>query len=136
MISGINHLTFSVRNIERSFHFYKEILGCKPVIKWKTGAYLLAGDNWLALIQEDNSSVSIRKDYTHIAFTCENEVFSELRERILACGSQEWSENHSEGESLYFTDPDGHKLELHVGDLASRLKAIRETKTEGFEVFP
>jgi hypothetical protein len=35
--------------------------------------------------------------------------------------SRLWKENTSEGDSLYFLDPDGHRLELHVGSLDSRL---------------
>lgn len=38
----------------------------------------------------------------------------------LRCGGMA-EENLSEGDSLYFLDPDGHKLELHVGSLQSRL---------------
>ena len=37
-----------------------------------------------------------------------------------------FKENHSEGESFYFLDPDGHKLEIHVGDWQSRLTTKRQ----------
>ena len=45
--------------------------------------------------------------------------------RIRASGAAEWQRNTSEGDSVYFLDPDGHKLELHVGDWRSRLESCR-----------
>nr|EKU2858816.1 hypothetical protein [Enterobacter roggenkampii] len=42
-----------------------------------------------------------------------------------------WKQNKSEGASFYFLDPDGHKLELHVGSLAARLAACREKPYAG-----
>ncbi|WP_159065009.1 hypothetical protein [Thaumasiovibrio subtropicus] len=41
--------------------------------------------------------------------------------------------NRSEGQSLYLLDPDGHKLELHVGDLNSRLAHITEVSYPGLQ---
>ena len=49
MISGVNHITLSVIDLDKSFKFYTEVLSCKPVAKWKRGAYLLAGNLWLCL---------------------------------------------------------------------------------------
>jgi catechol 2,3-dioxygenase-like lactoylglutathione lyase family enzyme len=33
MIKSINHITLAVRNVEKSFGFYKDILGLKPIAK-------------------------------------------------------------------------------------------------------
>jgi hypothetical protein len=37
----------------------------------------------------------------------------------------EWRQNKSESDSFYFLDPDGHQLEAHVGNPASRLAKCR-----------
>jgi catechol 2,3-dioxygenase-like lactoylglutathione lyase family enzyme len=52
MITGVNHITLAVRNTEESFSFYTQVLGCQPVARWPQGAYLLAGNLWLALHQD------------------------------------------------------------------------------------
>ena len=39
--------------------------------------------------------------------------------------------NHSEGRSLYVLDPDGHKLEIHVGTLADRLESLKRKPYAG-----
>lgn len=45
-------------------------------------------------------------------------------------------DNRSEGASFYFLDPDGHRLEAHVGDLASRLRTCREHPYAGMRFYP
>jgi catechol 2,3-dioxygenase-like lactoylglutathione lyase family enzyme len=47
MISGVNHITLSVGDVDRAFRFYVETLGARPLARWSKGAYLLAGDLWL-----------------------------------------------------------------------------------------
>ena len=103
MIESINHITLAVENIERSFLFYRDVLGLRPIVKWKNGAYLNAGDTWFALNQDAKVSEIVRNDYSHIAFTCSQTDFHTLKKRILDFGSIEWSENTSEGDSFYFT---------------------------------
>lgn len=34
MIIGMNHITLAVLDIERSFVFYRDLLGLKPLAKW------------------------------------------------------------------------------------------------------
>jgi hypothetical protein len=47
----------------------------------------------------------------------------------------EWRQNRSEGDSFYFLDPDGHRLEAHVGSLSSRLARCREMPYAGMRFF-
>jgi catechol 2,3-dioxygenase-like lactoylglutathione lyase family enzyme len=43
MITGMNHVTLAVTNIDRSFKFYRDIVGLKPLCRWNNGAYFLVG---------------------------------------------------------------------------------------------
>ncbi|MEJ7927711.1 hypothetical protein WG908_13215 [Sphingobium sp. AN641] len=65
-------------------------------------------------------TVNAREDYTHFAFDVEEEGFCQLKELIVRHAIV-WKDDVSEGHSLYFLDPDGHKLELHIGTLNTRL---------------
>ena len=37
MITGINHVTLAVSDLERSFSFYTAVIGLRPVAKWARG---------------------------------------------------------------------------------------------------
>ena len=54
-------------------------------------------------------------DYTHYAFTVAEADFEPFSNKLEQAGVTVWKQNKSEGASFYFLDPDGHKLELHVG---------------------
>ena len=135
MIRGINHITLAVKDVDLSFQFYTKILGMKPVAKWDKGAYLEAGGIWIALNLDSEVANAERTDYSHIAFTCNISDYPSLRARLLEYGCAEWSRNRSEGDSFYFLDPNGHKLEIHVGDLESRLKNMHENPRTQFEYY-
>ena len=135
MITGLNHLTLAVSDPERAFQFYTQVLGLKPVAKWPKGAYLLAGELWVALVQGAPTRPDPLPEYTHVAFTVSPADFDAMSERIRLSGAAIWQENWTEGDSLYFLDPDGHKLEIHASDLAARLKSAREKPWDGLEFF-
>lgn len=135
MVKGINHITFAVADINASFNFYTSVLGLKPVARWDKGAYLKTDEFWIALNVDQNINKMKQPDYSHVAFTCTKSDFPEMKARILEYGCIEWSKNVSEGESLYFLDPDGHKLEIHVGDLESRLKEMKMNAWAEFEFY-
>jgi glutathione S-transferase fosA5 len=134
MLTGLNHLTLSVSCLETSFSFYTQTLGCKPLARWKYGAYLLAGDLWLCL-SVDQGKRKISSDYTHIAFTVSPASLNYYRDNIEELTLKLWKANTSEGDSLYILDPDNHKLELHVGNWQTRLAATKEIPYEDMIFF-
>lgn len=123
-VTGINHITLAVADLERSLSFYVEVLGFGLAACWTTGAYLVAGDLWLALLVDADRIAHSSADYSHLAFSVRAEDFQEIDERIRENGAIIWQENTSEGDSLYFLDPDSYKLEIHASDLAARLEAM------------
>ena len=134
-VSGLNHVTLAVSNLDRSFDFYAGVLGFSPVVRWSTGAYLTAGNLWLALVAGDGPGMRAKNNYSHIAFSCAEGEFDRLVENLQSAGHGAWQENRSEGDSCYFRDPDDHKLEIHRGDLASRLADMKREPWAEFEYF-
>jgi catechol 2,3-dioxygenase-like lactoylglutathione lyase family enzyme len=135
VITGINHITLAIADVERSFAFYTSILGFQPIAKWPEGAYLLAGDTWLALVDDPHARKAALPEYSHIAFSISAQDFGPFAERIRASGATIWQENWTEGDSLYFLDPDGHKLEIHASDLAARIAMAKAQPWDGLEFF-
>jgi catechol 2,3-dioxygenase-like lactoylglutathione lyase family enzyme len=135
MLIGLNHLTLAVADLDRSFGFYKDLLGFKPAAIWNTGAYLSLGGLWLCLSLDGRRGAGAAPDYTHVAFDIAQEAFAAFRTRLLDAGVAEWRQNSSEGDSFYFLDPDGHQLEAHVGNLQSRLVTCREAPYAGMRFF-
>ncbi|MDP2699486.1 VOC family protein [Thalassospira sp.] len=135
MIRGLNHLTLAVWDLERSFGFYTAVLDARPLMRWNTGAYLLLGDIWLCLSLADDAPKPAQ-NYTHIALDVAPDAFATLAERLRAGNIPEWQDNKSEGASLYFLDPDGHRLEIHSGDWQSRLAQYRIHPPAGAVFYP
>lgn len=119
ILSGMNHITLAVTDIERAFHFYHEILELKPLCKWDHGAYFLIDNFWFCLNVDNTHQPT--PGYTHYAFSVSEDNFDALHERITKSGAHIFKDNTSPGNSLYFLDPDGHKLEIHVGSWKIRV---------------
>lgn len=71
----------------------------------------LGKNTWFCLSLDDTTVKSTC--YTHYAFYVKPEDFGNTRDRLI---DYKFKDNCSPGESFYFKDPDGHKLEIHTGD--------------------
>jgi catechol 2,3-dioxygenase-like lactoylglutathione lyase family enzyme len=123
VITGMNHVTLAVKDIDKSFAFYRDVLGLQPLVKWDKGAYFLVDEFWFCLNVDDKRKPN--PCYTHYAFTVTKDHFDKMSQKIIASGAEVFKDNTSPGESLYFLDSDGHKLEIHVGNWKDRMDAKR-----------
>ena len=130
LVKGLNHITFSVSDLDVSLAFYQQVFEAKLLLRAERMAYLNLSGLWIALdVQEDIARQEIRHSYTHLAFTVEAQDMEQMEDRLrLLHVSIKPGRPRSTGEaaSLYFTDPDGHLLEVHSGSLETRLEAYKE----------
>ncbi|MCL2420747.1 MAG: FosX/FosE/FosI family fosfomycin resistance hydrolase [Defluviitaleaceae bacterium] len=129
MISGISHITFMVKDIERSTNFFEKIFDAREVYSSEDETFSIArekffliNDIWIAIMEGESLA---ERTYNHIAFQIAEADIEAYIERIKDMGLEirpERSRVEGEGRSVYFYDFDNHLFELHTGTLSERLE--------------
>lgn len=104
-----------------SFNFYQKVLELRPLVRWSDGAYFLTRENAFWFCLNVDKARKATPCCTHYAFSITETDFPRISENIKSYGSTLYQDNTSPENSLYFLDPDGHKLEIHTGNWNSRL---------------
>lgn len=129
-ISGISHLTFVVRDLDRTARLLVEGLGACEVYdsgdrphSLSREKFFVLGGVWLVTMEGAPPS---ERSYRHVAFQVDAVDLPDIRARLDAFGVDVRPPRpriEGEGESLYFHDFDNHLFELHTGTLEARLRA-------------
>ena len=127
-IEGISHLTFIVKDIEKSANLFKKLFNAKEVYdsfnknhSLSREKFLLIDNLWVALMEGKELS---ERSYNHVAFKIYKQELDVYLEKIVSL-DLEIKEGRTridgESESIYFYDYDNHLFELHTGTLEERL---------------
>jgi len=131
-IQGLNHLCFSVSDLEKSITFNRDVFGARLLVRGRKLAYFDLAGLWLALnVEEEVDRSGARSTYTHIAFTVREDDFDGLAARLRELGVETLpgrERDERDQRSVYFRDPDGHTFEFHTGALRDRLDYYRDEK--------
>lgn len=131
-IGTINHLLFSVSDLDCSIAFYRDVFGAKLLVKGGRTAYFDLNGLWLALNEEKTVPRNeTHSSYTHIAFTIQEEDFDTIVDKLKLLNVhilEGRTRDERDKKSIYFTDPDGHKFEFHTGTLRDRLDYYKGAK--------
>ncbi len=127
-IKELGHVVLFVKNIERSTHFYRDVLGFTPIVPPEGAGFAKAQafssgrtHHELLLIEvgEDapHAGHGRRAGLYHIGFKV-GDSDEELREAIKSIGEAGvpvvGASDHTVTHSLYILDPDGNELELYI----------------------
>ena len=131
-IKGLNHITFSVSDLEKSISFYKNVFKAQILVKGKKLAYFDLNGIWLALNEEKNiPRTEIYDSYTHISFSIEESDFKKIVKKLEELDVhilEGRKRNIREGKSIYFRDPDGHLFEFHTKELNDRIQFYQNNR--------
>jgi catechol 2,3-dioxygenase-like lactoylglutathione lyase family enzyme len=124
-LEGIDHVALSVRDVERSAQWYIDVLGFERRHEgmWDgIPVFIGKGTTSLALFptkSNERSASSGRGDVRmlHLALRANRENFLAAQEELKRRGIKFEFQDHEISHSIYFRDPDGHKLEITTYEL-------------------
>ena len=128
-LERIDHVALSVRDVERSAHWYIDVLGFERRHEgmWDgVPVFIGKGSTSIALFPIRGSADSPEREskgirILHLALRANRKNFLAAQEELKRHGIKFEFQDHEISHSIYFQDPDGHKLEITTYELKSAL---------------
>jgi len=115
-VSGIDHVVLHVKDLARAKKFYVGFLGMKIDHERSWQCFLKCGDQGLALFEvEDGADVHGGSEVNHMALRLAAGDYERVKAALQNAGI-EVSGRAGDPRCIYFSDPDGHRLQLLMPD--------------------
>ena len=112
--SGVDHVVLHVNDVQRSKKFYTDVLGMTAYREDKGHVFLHTGQQGVALFEkETDAPLTTGNDLNHLALNVASGTYEALRAELEKHGVKV-SGRPGEDRCIYFSDPDGHRLQLMV----------------------
>ena len=108
--SGIDHIVLHVDDPQKSKKFYTDILGMIVYRDSEKQVFMHAGHQGVALFKKDGAAASSGGDLNHLALNAAG-TYESLKADLEGHGITV-SGRPGDDHCIYFSDPDGHRLQL------------------------
>lgn len=111
-VSGLDHIVLHVGDVQRSKQFYTERLGMTAYRENDAQVFLHAGAQGVALFKRPHGGAAAAGgDLNHLALNVADGTYESLKAELEAHGIAV-SGRTGDDRCIYFSDPDGHRLQL------------------------
>jgi catechol 2,3-dioxygenase len=124
-LEHIDHVAITVSNVGRSLAWYRDVLGLERRHEEAWGdvpTMVCAGETCVALFPSDGPDpkpVDVREAVSmrHFAFRVDRANFDAAQSSFRDLGIAFESADHGIAQSVYISDPDGHRIEITTYEL-------------------
>ena len=124
-IERLDHVALAVRDVERSAKWYADVLGFKREHEemWNgIPVFVGNGSAAVALFPVRDNTASISSDRAavrtlHFAFRTDRKNFLRAQDELKQRAIEFHFQDHEVAHSIYFCDPDRHKIEITTYEL-------------------
>ena len=122
-LEGIDHVAMSVRDVEKAAQWYIDVLGFERKFEgmWDgVPVFIGKGTTALALFpvrKRSGSSPPSDIRVLHLAMRASRKNFLAAQDELKRRGIKFEFQDHEISHSIYFSDPDGHQLEITTYEL-------------------
>ena len=111
-VTGIDHVVFHVKDLQRAKNFYVDFLGMEVERERSWQCFLKCGNQGLALFAaKDGEDIHGGSEVNHMALQLNSGDYQAVKSTLESAGIEVHG-RQGDPHCIYFLDPDGHQLQL------------------------